>query len=79
MRGRMPDFMGFRTKRRDLLIFNATLSLLPPDKPALSEFGPRAELAKSPYSDDPASRAESSVLLRGASAGCYLEVCSVQA
>jgi hypothetical protein len=30
----MPDFMGFRTKRRDLLIFNATLSLLPPDKPA---------------------------------------------
>jgi len=30
----MPDFVGFRTKRRDLLIFTATLSLPPPDKSA---------------------------------------------
>jgi hypothetical protein len=30
----MPDFIGFRTKRYDIVIFNATLSLPRPDKSA---------------------------------------------
>jgi len=30
----MPDFVGFKTKRCDRVIFNATLSLPPPGKSA---------------------------------------------